>query len=194
MCKLCGEGTVLTVDLLGRLVTIANDTLFLSPCCGTFLYYGGTGHEFAPACGAQCAAPHHLYRKRERQPLPTARPTAATTAAATTTTTMLAAQQQQRACLICHHKHGAQQVIRLLDLRTRAVVVHVLCPKHVVPQHILQHVLETNDLLRYFQQRQRTNAALASTGTPPITTTTTRTTPTSRARPRKRPRLTKRPS
>jgi hypothetical protein len=201
-CKKCGEGTILTVDLLGRLVTIADDTLFLSACCGTFLYYGGTGHEFAPACGPQCAASHHLYRKRERPPAVVHASSSASSSSAsslllrlpsTTTTTSPSPHQPLRACFICEHRHGAQQVLRLLDLRTRAVVPHVLCPKHVVPQHILHHVLETNDLLRYFQQRQRSAAAAALLLLPsPSSAAASASAGVGVARARKRPRLVKR--
>ena len=141
-CMYCGAGTVLTIDMLGRIVTVAKEQLLLSSCCGSFIYYSGSGHEFSTECGQQCAGARQLYRKRERSLAPAA-PVVA----------------PPLVCLICGPRGGGQthgsvqQVLPLLDPVLRRVAQHGLCGRHVVPQHILRRIYDRNELLRFFQQR-----------------------------------------
>ena len=177
MCMHCGEGTVLTVDLFGRLVSVANETLFLSACCGSFVYYNGSGHEFSTTCGPQCAPERQLYRKRERLPLSSSSSSSSSNAntnnnnnnkaqlipspISSAVVTPARAQQKQQLpaplpllCLICRQRHSIQQHVRLLDVPSRTMITYPLCSKHVVPQHILHHVMDVHTLLRFFHQQQ----------------------------------------
>ena len=149
-CMYCGAGTVLTIDLLGRIVTVAKEQLLLSSCCGSFIYYSGSGHEFSTECGQQCAGARQLYRKRERSSVQAA-PAAA----------------PPLVCLICGPRgggqtHSVQQVLPLLDPVLRRVAQHGLCGRHAVPQHILRRIYDKNELLRFFQQRPASSSSSSS--------------------------------
>jgi len=65
-CIYCGSQSVLSIDVLGRIVTIGNDTIVLSSCCGQYIHYSGTGYEFATKCGVQCLPFRQLFRKKQR--------------------------------------------------------------------------------------------------------------------------------
>ena len=65
-CIHCGSKPVLSIDMLGRVVTIGNDIVILSSCCGQYIHYGGTGHEFSAVCGVQCLPFRQLFRKKQR--------------------------------------------------------------------------------------------------------------------------------
>jgi len=56
VCMHCDSGTVVAIDMLGRVANIAGEYLLLSLCCCSFVYYGGTGHELDSTCGLQCAS------------------------------------------------------------------------------------------------------------------------------------------
>ena len=151
-CMYCGAGTVLTIDVLGRIVTVAKEQLLLSSCCGSFIYYAGSGHEFATECGPQCGGARQLYRKRER--------TSSTAAAPARNNNNNAAAQpasaQPQVCLVCSQRGGTssiQQIVPLLDPRQRCMVHYALCGKHVVPQHILKRIYDRDELLRFFLLR-----------------------------------------
>ena len=133
VCKHCGPGTVLTIHMVGCIATVAKDRLLLSSCCGCFVYYAGTGTEYACKCGPQCALQRQLFSKRER-------------------TTAASRPLQQRACFVCAQRNGIQQTLRLLDPRQRCIVPYGLCCKHVVPHHISSKIFDKEALLLYFRQ------------------------------------------
>jgi len=56
VCMHCGAGTVVAIDMLGRIANIAGNNLLLSLCCCSFIYYSGTGHELNTTCGSQCVS------------------------------------------------------------------------------------------------------------------------------------------
>ena len=156
-CMHCGSGAVLTIDMLGRLVTIANDHLFLSLCCGSFVYYSGSGHEFSTTCGVQCAGAQQLYRKRERA---SSSSSSSSTSAATTTT---GSSGGVPLCLVCRQRATIQQTVSLLDPVQRAMRAYPLCSKHVVPQHILRRIYDKDGLLRFFLLAGATATATTTT-------------------------------
>lgn len=140
VCVHCGQGTVLTINMMGCIATVAKDRLLLSSCCGSFVYYAGTGHEYARQCGAHCGSQRQLFSKRERS------------AAG-------AAPARPAHCFVCNHRNGIQQTLQLLDPSQRAMVPYSLCGKHVVPQHIANTLYDQNTLLLYFRQRQQRDEA-----------------------------------
>ena len=134
-CMVCGPGTVVALDMVGRLVQIANEFLLLSSCCGTFIFYEGSGFEFVCQCGVQCAPKQQLFRKRERiASAPAARATAPS-------------------CLVCGARSGIAQTLPLLVPQRREVTLRALCAKHMVPHHIAAHAFTADDLHRFFQLR-----------------------------------------
>lgn len=65
-CMYCETSlTVFNIDMLGKLVTIGNDILLLSCCCGQLIRYSGSGSEFKTKCGIQCAHKQRYFRQRE---------------------------------------------------------------------------------------------------------------------------------
>ena len=138
VCMHCGAGSVLTIDMLGRIMTVGGEHLVLSCCCGSFVYYSGSGHEFSTRCGVQCTSSRQLYRKRERS----SRPNHQDSQAAPAT------------CLVCSQRNAIQQSIQLLDVGSRSMVTYSLCSKHVVPQHIVRQLHDKDMILRFFQQRR----------------------------------------
>jgi hypothetical protein len=138
-CMVCGPGTVVALDMVGRLVQIGNEFLLLSSCCGTFIFYEGSGFEFVCQCGVQCAPKQQLFRKRERIVAPTPR-------------------TLSPACLVCGARSGIAQTLPLLVPERREVTLRALCAKHMVPQHIAAHAYTADDLHRFFHLRATTAA------------------------------------
>ena len=130
-CMTCGPGTVLAIDMVGRLAHIAGEYLLLSSCCGAFIFYKGAGCEFATECGEQCATGRQLFRKRERA-------------------LAASASASAPACLVCGARSGIAQTFALLEPSRREMVASAVCAKHPVPAHILAHAYTRDDLLRYF--------------------------------------------
>ena len=151
VCMHCGAGTVLTIDMLGRVMTVAGEHLLLSCCCGSFVYYGGTGHEFATACGPQCASARQLYRKRER-------PGRSSSSEASQPS------QALPSCLVCAQRNAIQQTVQLLDVVTRSMRTYALCSKHVVPQHIMRQLYDKDMILRFFLLQQQASSASSRGG------------------------------
>ena len=144
----CGPGTVLAIDMVGRLAHIAGEYLLLSSCCGAFIFYKGAGCELATACGEQCAAARQLFRKRER--------TSASGGAAL-------AHGAAPACLVCAARAGIAQTFALLEPPRREMALYAVCGKHTIPAHILEHAYTRDDIDRYFALRaQQQRAAGAS--------------------------------
>ena len=141
-CMVCGPGTVLAIDMVGRLVQIASEYLLLSSCCGTFIFYQGSGFEFVCQCGVQCAPQQQLFRKRERIAAPSSRGLSSQT------------------CLICGSRSSISQTVSLLNPHRREMELRSLCSKHMAPAHILEHAFTCDDLHRFFRLRA---SAVAST-------------------------------
>jgi hypothetical protein len=167
VCMHCGPGTVLSIHMLGSLVTVVRhlldilksviiliiystqvkDRLLLSSCCGSFIYYGGSGNEYnTHKCGIQCTNQRQLFGKRER-----------TTAAAAKSAASSNNARPMHHCFVCNQRNGIQQTIQLLDPRERAIVPYGLCSKHVLPHHISATIFDTEALLLYFRQQQLSN-------------------------------------
>jgi hypothetical protein len=66
LCIHCGPGTVLTIDMLGRMLVVANEKIILSSCCGSFVYYSGSGFEYSTRCGIQCSQNLQFHKKKEK--------------------------------------------------------------------------------------------------------------------------------
>ena len=133
VCMHCGFGTVVSINIIGRLVHVAKkEQLLLSSCCGNVIRYSGTEYDGCK-CGPHCASGRQLFGKKER--------------------VAAVAQTQPKSCFICGQRCGVQQQLRLLDPRLRCIVPYGLCSKHVVPRHILGTILDKETLLLYFQQR-----------------------------------------
>ena len=156
VCMYCGAGTVLTIDLLGRMAHISGDNLVLSACdCACFIYFTGSGHEFSTKCGPQCISARQLYKKRDR-----IAPLARTTATTTTTTTAA----PPSVCFICQQRNAIQQTLAFLHPPARAIVPYALCSKHTIPQHISQRIQDKSALLRFFQQKLEQQQLSSSSG------------------------------
>jgi hypothetical protein len=144
-CRVCGPGTVVAIDMVGRMVQVVNEFLLLSSCCGMFIFYHGSGFEFMDTCGIQCASSHQLFRKRERN----------TTTVATTTMASSTTASACCSCLICGVRASITQTFRLLDPPRREMRPYAMCSKHMVPAHILSHAYTREDLFRYFALRTK---------------------------------------
>jgi hypothetical protein len=177
MCIHCGPGTVLTIDMLGRMLIVASDIIVLSSCCGTFIYYSGSGFEFNSKCGLQCVHSRQLHKKKEKTPPPSAlllmepKRSSKVSKRSLASSALLAEVQlmdmkngscssgkNSNPCVICRQKN-TQQSLHLLDLKKRAVIQHCLCVKHLVPNHIVKTVFDLDGLHRYFKQRNSSGAA-----------------------------------
>ena len=158
MCMFCGADTVLEIDMLGRIVVIADDTLLLSSCCGTFIHYAGSGYEFSTQCGVQCAGTRQLFRKRERTQQTKdhlQKPVLTITSKVSSAQSTIAKTTHSSYCVVCNQRNAIQQTIQLLEPCKRAIYSHSLCSKHVLPQHILMQIRDTTALLRFFKQRRQ---------------------------------------
>ena len=168
MCIHCGPGTVLTIDMLGRMLIVASDIIVLSACCGTFIYYSGSGFEFNSKCGLQCVHSRQLHKKKEKV-APSAlllmepKRSSKLSKRSSGSSALLAEVQlmdmknggknsSSSPCVICRQKN-TQQSLQLLDLKKRAVIQHCLCVKHLVPHHIVKTVFDIDGLHRYFKLR-----------------------------------------
>ena len=119
----CGTHSVLRVDMLGRLVTVGQQTVLLSCCCGCPVLYRGSGSEFATECGAHCQVKFNGVQRRAPAE----------------------AQQQQvkpLGCHICQQTVVAQQ-LDVLDVRLRQIVQRRLCGRHQLSEALAERVLDT---------------------------------------------------
>lgn len=66
LCINCGKMPVLSIDMIGRIVCIGNDTIIMSSCCATFIHYSGIGTDFSTQCGIHCSHSGQLFRKKQR--------------------------------------------------------------------------------------------------------------------------------
>jgi hypothetical protein len=177
MCIHCGPGTVLTIDMLGRMLIVASDIIVLSSCCGTFIYYSGSGFEFKQKCGLQCVHSRQLHKKKEKVPpsallLMEPKRSSKVSKRSYASSALLAEVQLMDSmtknggsngkisnpCVICRQKN-TQQSLQLLDLKKRAVVQHSLCAKHLVPNHIAKTIFDIDGLHKYFKQRNSGGSA-----------------------------------
>ena len=136
VCVQCGPGSVLVLDMLGRIATIGSDVLILSSCCGSFIHYSGTGKEFSTVCGAQCLHNVLLTKRGERKqwahphipPLP---------------------------CIMCRQRNTVQ-TFHLLDVDTRTVIPSSVCSRHRVPAHVLKTIKDKKALELFFKIQKAT--------------------------------------
>jgi hypothetical protein len=184
VCINCGPGTVLSIDMLGRMVTIASDTILLSSCCGSFIYHFGSGFELKTKCGVQCIHKRLLHKKKEKNSSKQKRKrenmqhngnnshssnNSSSTSSGLLDISMLYNQshldylngclQLGNVCCVCKQKH-VQQHLNLLDVKLRAVFKHGLCSKHIIPQHISKHIMDINGIEKYFQIQKYQNMNL----------------------------------
>jgi hypothetical protein len=137
MCVQCGAGSVLALDMLGRIATIGSDVLLLSSCCGSFIHYTGSGREYVTACGPQCAHGLQLSKRRERKqraappPLP-------------------------QICCMCRQRNTVQ-TLQLLDVPTRSVLPYSVCSRHRVPAHIVKTLWDKTSLDLFFHIQRTTH-------------------------------------
>ena len=66
LCMVCNVGSVVTMNILGNMITLGASKLILSSCCGTVVYYNGVGNEYATECGSQCSYKNHFFKRKER--------------------------------------------------------------------------------------------------------------------------------
>jgi hypothetical protein len=132
VCMNCGPGSVVSIGMVGCVVSVANrEQLLISTCCGAVIRYSGHGAACS-CCGPHCASAHQLFGKRD-----------ATTRAL-----------PPRTCFVCGQRCGAQQqTLQLLDVRQRCIQSYALCSKHTVPGHVSGSIYDTDTLLLYFQRR-----------------------------------------
>jgi hypothetical protein len=139
MCVLCGSSSVLVLDMLGRIATVGTDVLLLSSCCGSFIHYMGSGHEFSTTCGPQCLQNMQLNKRRERKQRAHASPPVPP-------------------CCMCRQRNTVQ-TFQLLDIPTRMVLPYSVCSRHRVPAHILKTIKDKQSLELFFKIQKSNNAA-----------------------------------
>ena len=155
VCMGCGPGTVVGIDMVGRIAHVAGEYLLLSSCCASFVFYGGSGFEFvAGACGAQCASPQQLFKKRDRS-LSAAAAAAGSGAAGAASSRAPGSQGGggSDGCLMCAARAGLMQTVTLLDPPRRAMATYALCARHAAPAHVVERARTRHDLERYFALR-----------------------------------------
>ena len=141
ICMQCGAGSVLVLDMLGCIATIGTDVLVLSSCCGSFIHYKGTGHEFSVVCGVQCVNHVQLSRRgaRKQRSQPHITPPS---------------------CIMCRQRNTVQN-FQLLDIHTRRVVPYFVCSRHRVPAHILKHIKDKKTLDLFYQIQKTSSSSSA---------------------------------
>lgn len=135
VCAQCNEGSVLALDMLGRVAVVGSDVLILSSCCGSFVHYTGSGHEFDGRCGPQCQSKMQLHKKRERRHK---------------TQALLSSSLFPTSCLMCRQRNTVQS-FSLLDVEKRSLIPCIMCTKHRVPSHILRNIQDRRGLDLYFR-------------------------------------------
>ena len=131
LCVQCGSGSVLALDMLGRIATIGTDVLVLSSCCGSFIHYTGSGREFSMTCGAQCVHNVQLSKRRERKQR--AHP-----------------HGPPASCIMCRQRNTVQN-FHILDVARREVSPCSVCSRHRVPAHILKTIKDKRALELFFK-------------------------------------------
>jgi hypothetical protein len=139
MCVQCGPGSVLVLDMLGRIATIGTDVLVLSSCCGSFIHYTGSGIEFSTTCGPQCVHNVHLSKRRERKQ-------------------RSHGHASSSSCCMCRQRNTVQ-TFNLLDVPTRSVLPYSVCSRHRVPAHILKTIKDRKALELFFKIQRITSLA-----------------------------------
>jgi hypothetical protein len=176
LCVHCGPGTVLTIDMLGRMLVVANDKIILSSCCGSLVYYSGSGFEFSTKCGTQCLQNLQFHKKKEKTlshqhensskkktgkrklEALVAEPVVANQIKHTKSESRGVGQLDlgPRLCIICKQKN-IQQSLPLLDVKNRIIVQHMLCAKHIMPHHVAKTIWDLEGIHKYFRQRNNHN-------------------------------------
>lgn len=188
LCVNCDKGTVLSIDTLGRLVTIGNDNIILSSCCGTFIHYCGTGFDFCTTCGMQCLHNRQVFKKKERTSSLQKSIQEIGNESTLTLKKNSKFQRRQREflirsdsshaiqesylCELCTQKNIVQ-TISILDKNMRKIDNVRLCQRHSIPANLADQILEKDDLMSvlskmsyskrhsYHQSSTRGNSAAA---------------------------------
>jgi hypothetical protein len=48
------------------MLVVASERVILSSCCGSFVYYSGSGFEYSTECGVQCCQNLQFHKKKEK--------------------------------------------------------------------------------------------------------------------------------
>ena len=135
VCVQCNIPSILEIDVLGRLAQVGDQTLLLTCCCASLVYYTGSGHEFGTECGPHCARQNQMGRPRVAPEPPPAPPT----------------------CHVCHQRNVAQ-TLDILVTPLRAMQRFGLCPRHQLHPDVTRTVCDDYDLTMALTNNARPSA------------------------------------
>lgn len=164
LCTTCPPGTVVSVNMLGVLLTVCSSSYYMCPCCTALCSWKGDGSDLCTPLFMQSdtlavrraivASDSHF---QQQQPpcsclLP---PTSEAALARILETKQFDHEGQARVshktmgnCVMCESKHVGKSLVVVPDLKRRVMVHAHFCSKHMLPDHILRTVHDTNDLKR----------------------------------------------
>jgi hypothetical protein len=150
VCMLCGPGSVLVLDLLGRIAVVGNDILLLSSCCASFIHYTASGHEFSTECGSHCLRHAHQAPKRG--------PWLSSPHARRSNKSAGNAQASPHHCIMCRQRNTVQ-TFDLLDIDNRSILRCHVCTRHRVPAHALKGIKDSSTLHRFYSLQKNKGGA-----------------------------------
>ena len=131
-CVECQSNSILQVNLIGRVLYIANKAIVLSLCCVTPIPWHGDGHEWSRKCGPHCM-------KHSFQSIVSKRKKYATNHPKVTTPQ----------CLLCPTR-VVTHTRMVLNMRTKRMENVHFCNKHHPPVAVLNNVVDMQELEEFF--------------------------------------------
>jgi uncharacterized protein YjeT (DUF2065 family) len=135
-CASCGlRNSIVSVDMLGKVLVIQGASYILCPCCGMFRRWAHTGTEFTRPCQIQGHPQGQLQGQLQER-----------------------GRGCSRECIKCGKTSNLERVV-VLNAQY-GVHIHIyLCSKHMLPSYILKFVVDIRDLavacVNYDQTRDR---------------------------------------
>lgn len=125
-CATCPEGTILSVDMLGVVLTVCNTPHYLCPCCVKVCVWNSDGYDLCPGMhlGPRGGAPDDpLYRIED--------------ACACCVPPVHRAEEVPPRCVVCSGKHIGRHMVTVPDHTRKTMVVSHFCSRHMPPPHVI---------------------------------------------------------
>lgn len=156
-CASCGlQNSILSVNMLGKILVIQGASYILCPCCGTFKRWNCTGNEFTKPCEF---ADHYsnprigtslssiLKMSNEYSEFKNRKNARQATADPSNAKTIKNGRACSKECIRCGKTSNLERVT-VLNARYGVQIQLYLCAKHVLPGYIMKFVIDIKDLAR----------------------------------------------
>lgn len=140
-CTSCPDGTILSVDMLGVVLTVCNTPYYLCPCCIKVCVWNSDGHDLCPEMhhNTDSVPDHSTYRIED-----------ACTCSLNHAPLM---EELPPRCVVCSGKHIGRHIVTVPDHTKKTMVVSHFCSRHMPPPHVIACVHDMASLKSAVRQR-----------------------------------------